>query len=58
MVEPRLPVSTVCFVDNYCRAYKHLFGDVRSFKAFKYLHVGLIATLPRQSLPAIARAVG
>ena len=58
MVEPRSPVSTVRFVDNYCRAYEHLFSDVRSFEAFKYLHLGLVAPLPRKSLPAIARAVG
>jgi SRSO17 transposase len=58
MVEPRSPVSTVCFVDNYCQAYKHLFSDVRGFEAFKYLHLGLLAPLARKSLPAIARAVG
>lgn len=58
MVEPRLPQSTVGFVDNYCRAYQPLFSDVRSFEAFTSLHLGLIAPLPRKSLPAIARAVG
>jgi SRSO17 transposase len=58
MVEPRLPQSTVRFVDNYCQAYKHLFSDVRSFEAFTWLHLGLIAPLPRKSLPVIARALG
>jgi SRSO17 transposase len=58
VVEPRSPISTVRFVDNYCRAYEHLFSDVRSFEAFKYLHLGLAAPLPRKSLPAIAKAVG
>ncbi len=58
MVEPRLPQSTVCFVDNYCRAYQPLFSDVRSFEAFTALHLGLLAPLPRKSLPAIAKAVG
>jgi SRSO17 transposase len=58
MVEPRLPQSTVRFVDNYCRAYRHLFSDVRSFEAFTSLHLGLIAPLARKSLPAIAKAVG
>ena len=58
MVEPRLPQSTVRFVDNYCQAYRHLFSDVRSFEAFTSLHLGLIAPLPRKSLPAIAKAVG
>lgn len=58
MVEPRLPQSTVRFADNYCRAYQHLFRNVRSFEAFTSLHLGLIAPLPRKSLPAIAKAVG
>ena len=53
MVEPRSPVSTVRFVDNYCRAFEHLFGDVRSFESFKYLYLELVASLPRKFLPAI-----
>ncbi|NDJ19162.1 IS701 family transposase [Myxacorys almedinensis] len=58
MVEPRAPVSTVTFIDNYCTVYRDLFVDVRSFEAFKYLHLGMISDLPRKSLPAIACAVG
>jgi SRSO17 transposase len=38
--------------------YRDLFVDVRSFEAFKFLHLGMISDLPRKSLPAIARAVG
>lgn len=34
------------------------FGEVRSFEAFKFLHLGMISDIPRKSLPAIARAVG
>lgn len=55
MVEPP-HVTTVRFVDNYCRVYEHLFKDVRNFEAFKYLHLGLVSSLPRKSLPAIAEA--
>jgi SRSO17 transposase len=58
MVTPRAPVSTVRFIDNYCRAYEHLFSNVRSFEAFKYLHLGLVAPCARKSLRAIAKAVG
>ena len=58
MVEPRKVSSTVTFIDNYCAVYRDLFVDVRSFEAFKYLHLGMISDLPRKSLPAIARAVG
>jgi SRSO17 transposase len=58
MVEPRPPVSTVKFVDEYCQWYKNLFSDVRSFEAFKYLHVGCVSDLKRKTLSEIARLVG
>lgn len=58
MVEPRAAVNTVTFIDNYCAAYADLLPEVRSYEAFKYLHLGMISELPRKSLPAIARAVG
>ena len=58
MVEPRVAIKTVTFVDNYCAIYQHLLPEVRSFEAFKYLHLGMISEIPRQSLPAIARVVG
>jgi SRSO17 transposase len=31
---------------------------VRSFEAFKYLHIGMISDLKRKTLPAIAKALG
>ena len=58
MSMPRTPKTTVRFVDQYCAYYRALFADVRSFEQFTALHVGLIAELPRKTLPAIARAVG
>ena len=58
MPEARIAKSTVSFVDNYCELYKSLFPEVRSFEAFKHLHVGMISDIKRKSLPAIARAVG
>jgi SRSO17 transposase len=58
MVEPRVAVTTVTFVDNYCTAYQHLFPEVQSFEAFKFLHLGMISEISRKSLPAIAKAVG
>lgn len=57
MVEPRQAVTTVTFIDNYCTIYRNLFSDVRSFEAFKFIHLGMISEIPRKSLPAIARAV-
>jgi len=52
MVEPR-PKPTVKFVDEYCQWYQPLFAEVRSFEAFKQLHLGLISEVKRKS-PAIA----
>lgn len=57
MVEPRSPIKTVKFVDEYCLWYKNLFSDVRNFEAFKYLHIGCISDLKRKSLPEIAKIV-
>jgi len=48
----------VGFIDEYCQAYRHLFGDVRSFEQFKFLHVGLLSELARKTLPAIAQLAG
>lgn len=58
MVEPREAVETVTFIDHYCAAYQHLFLEVRSYEAFKFLHLGMISEITRKSLPAIAKAVG
>nr|WP_095522182.1 transposase [Nitrosococcus watsonii] len=54
----REPKATVHFVDQYCAPSQGLFAEVRSFEQFKLLHLGLLAELPRKTLPAIARAVG
>jgi SRSO17 transposase len=58
MVQPRPAAPTVKFVDEYCQWYKSLFPDVRSFEAFKYLHVGCISELKRKTLPEIGKIVG
>ena len=58
MIEPRVPAPTIKFVDDYCEQYRHLFPEVRSFEAFKYLHVGMISEIKRKTLPVIARVVG
>lgn len=58
MVEPRKPTSTIKFVDDYCQWYRKIFPEVRSFEAFKYLHVGMISDIKRKTLPAISRVVG
>lgn len=58
MVEPRQPIPTVKFIDEYCQYYQNLFPEVRSFEAFKYLHMGMISDIKRKTLPAIAKIVG
>lgn len=58
MKEPRSAAPTVKFVDEYCQWYKSLFPDVRSFEAFKYLHIGCVSDIKRKTLPAIAKIVG
>lgn len=58
MVQPRPAAPTVKFVDEYCQWYKSLFPDVKSFEAFKYLHVGCVSDLKRKTLPEIAKIVG
>jgi SRSO17 transposase len=58
MVERKQSTPTVNFVDEYCQIYQNLFPEVRTFEAFKYLHVGLISDLKRKSLPEIAKIVG
>lgn len=58
MLQPRLPTPSVNFVDEYCAAYQTLFPQVRSFEAFKHLHLGMISDIKRKSLPVIAKVVG
>lgn len=58
MSVPRDAQTTIHFVDQYCQLYADLFPEVRSFEAFKFLHLGMVSELKRKSLPAIARAVG
>jgi len=50
--------STIRFVDEYCHQFEAIFPEMRSYEAFKFLHLGLISDLKRKSLPAIARVVG
>jgi SRSO17 transposase len=45
---------TIRFVDEYCQLFEDLFPEVRSYEAFKLLHLGMISEIKRKSLPAIA----
>lgn len=52
MFEARVASETIKFVDDYCEWYRKLFPEVRSFEAFKYLHIGMISDTKRKTLPA------
>ncbi|MEQ8466995.1 IS701 family transposase [Coleofasciculus sp. E1-EBD-02] len=58
MTQARVARSTVRFIDEYCNSYKSIFPEVRSFEAFKQLHLGMLSDIKRKSLPEIAAAVG
>ena len=58
MVKPRPPQMTVKCLDTYCELYRDLFVEVRTYEAFKYLHLGIISDIKRKTLPAIAKSVG
>ena len=55
---PRDAQSTVAVVDEYCQEYRDIFKEVRNYECFKYLHLGIISTLKRKSLPEIGKVVG
>jgi len=50
--------STAPVIDEYCSEYKDLFKEVRSYECFKYLHLGIISSIKRKSLPEIAKVAG
>jgi SRSO17 transposase len=58
MDQPRAARPTIKFIDEYCAGYRNLFSDVRSFDAFKHLHISMISPIKRKTLPAIAEVVG
>lgn len=43
---------------NSCQWYQAVFPEVRSFEAFKQLHLGLISEVKRKTLSAIANVSG
>jgi SRSO17 transposase len=55
---PRDAHPTAPIIDEYCAEYKDLFKEVRNYECFKYLHLGIISSIKRKSLPEIAKTVG
>ena len=58
MDKPRAARPTIKFIDEYCAFYKNLFPEVRSFETFKHLHVGMMSSIKRKTLPEIAKVTG
>jgi len=54
MVKPHEAHSTLKLIDEYCRYYRNLFSELRSFEAFTHIHAGIIYDIKRKTLPAIA----
>lgn len=54
----RTPIATVGFIDEYCLLYRSIFEDVRLYKCFKRLHLGIVSPLSRKTLPEIAKLNG
>lgn len=50
--------SSIVFIDEYCSSYRDLFAEVRSYECFKWLHLGIISTTSRKSLPEISKVTG
>ncbi len=50
--------ETAPVIDDYCAEYKDLFKEVRNYECFKYLHLGIISSIKRKSLPEIAKVAG
>ena len=49
--------GAIAIIDEYFAEYKGLFKEVRNYECFKYLHLGIISTIKRKSLPEIAKVV-
>ncbi len=54
----RAAQPSIAFIDDYCSSYKNLFAEVRSYECLKWLHLGIISTVGRKSLPEISKATG
>ncbi len=42
MIAPKQAKPTLPLIDEYCENYKSLFSDVRTYEAFKNIHVAHI----------------
>ncbi len=58
MIERRESIATVGYIDDYCQVYRSVFEDVRLYECLQLLHVGILSSLPRKTLPEIAKITG
>jgi SRSO17 transposase len=58
MIAPKQAKPSLPLIDEYCENYKSLFSDVRTYEAFKNIHVGILSEIKRKSLPEIAKVLG
>lgn len=58
MIAPKKAKPTLPLIDEYCENYKSLFSEVRTYEAFKNIHVGILSDIKRKTLPEIAKVLG
>jgi SRSO17 transposase len=58
MIATGIAKPTVGFVDDYYDYDRDLFVDMRSFEAFKHLHLAMMSEAKRKPLPAMATVIG
>jgi len=58
MIAPKKAKPTIPLIDEYCENYRNLFPEVRSYQAFKNIHVGMLSEIKRKTLPESAKVVG
>ncbi len=49
MIAPKQAKPTLPLIDEYCENYKSLFSDVRTYEAFKNIHVGILSEIKRKT---------
>ncbi|MCT7997335.1 IS701 family transposase [Laspinema sp. C5] len=58
MIAPKQAKPSLPLIDEYCENYKSLFSEVRTYEAFKNIHVGILSDINRKPLPEIAKVLG
>ncbi len=58
MIAPKQAKPTLPLIDEYCKNYRNLFPSVRTYQAFKNIHVGMLSEIKGKTLPKRWKVVG